>query len=188
MFDKKQYHDTSDDNWPQPPLRCIFNISIIIEVSNFTWRCQLSNKLPDMNKKTNHTVYKLQCNKYIEGVLCWFGWTLRFCTIRRIALIGDWFSSKTREIGQFKFQSPLFYMDNDFFSKKPWCFVPKSILDALEYYWIKKPSFFTVKQLKRSWVNMYVIWLWPVMEFQVLIEILAGNWNWNSGLGYLQRF
>ena len=33
---------------------------------------------------------------------------MRFCTIRGIALIGDWFSTKTWKIGQFKFQSLLF--------------------------------------------------------------------------------
>ena len=35
-------------------------------------------------------------------------WLMMFCTIRGIALIGDWFS-KTCETGQFKCQSPLFY-------------------------------------------------------------------------------
>ena len=36
-------------------------------------------------------------------------WLMRFRTIKGIALIGDWFSTKSCEIGKFEVQSPLFY-------------------------------------------------------------------------------
>ena len=60
-------------------------------------------------------VLKLQSNLYKPSTAgSWMldstiFWVVRFCTIRGIALIEDWFSTKTCEIGQFEFQSPLFY-------------------------------------------------------------------------------
>ena len=47
--------------------------------------------------------------KYRGSPVSTIFWLMRFCTIRGIALIGEWFSTKTCEIAQFEFQSPLFY-------------------------------------------------------------------------------
>ena len=75
-------------------------------------------------------------------------WLMMLCTIRGIALIGDWFSTKTHEIGQFKFQRPLFWFIF-FFSLKLQNFksklIPKSEFVKI---WMKK---------WQKWINF-----WPL--------------------------
>ena len=55
---------------------------------------------------------------YSESPISTDFWLMRFCTNWRIALIGDWFSTKTHEICQFKCQSPLFHKYWFFLVKK----------------------------------------------------------------------
>ena len=102
----------------------------------YLWPSSLVGSLPHMaTHYYRKVVLKLQSNLYKPSTAgSWIldstiFWVVRFCTIRGITLIRDWFSTKNHEIGQFKFQSPLFFINTYLFSSgKPSYHVLKLIL------------------------------------------------------------
>ena len=91
--------------------------------------------------------------------------------LRGIMLIGDWFSTKSREIeiGQLNFQSPI---------KKPCYSFQKAILNALRYYWIKMSLFLTMKQLIFTCVRIFMTKRLNFYDRKYRFFLIIRNWKW----------